>query len=756
MIILKKKRCDLEGCKTLSTRIRHTWAFETGTLWVAGLKFIGLKTAVHRSNRTVYKSVFNLLTPYMPLIPNNSESDRMHRKKTRTVYANFIIEQTAVNKNQLLKTHDPQFTGYKSETGAVFTTQADIYGLLHMRAPDPPLNVIAVADTGRVNVSWTTPLTNGGLEITSYIVTYNPGAISIDTALDTSITISGLTNGLAYTFTVYAVNKAGSSLGSIVSESVIPCIQAIAGKIATATPEVGYNGGVTIRATEYFGNIQWQSSIDNSVFVDISGANVALYTTMQLTRSMYYRTALSYPPSLVHTSGSIYIIVNAQSIAGTINGADINAGYDTSKSLVLTDSFGAIQWQSSLSDISSEYIDISGEHYVTYSTGKLTATTFYKAIVKNLASAPATASITVTVDAASVAGTVTCSVPHIGYNMHTVLDISDDCIGTIFQWQSSYVSASGFVDISGATTRSYTTANLTANTYYQAIVTNGASASATTTPATMITVDAQSTAGTIEQGANVNAGYGTVIGLDLSGNTGTIQWQSSTVADSGFIDISGNGTTSTSYISGALTTNTYYRVMVTNMASASVASDVTMVTVNPASETGTVSTVASEIGINKKATLKVTDYVGTIVWQSSTNGTSYIDIINATLPDYISDALTVSTYYRVVARNLYSPSSTSSAIFIVVDGLSTAGSVSASATTIGYSGSTILSLGSSIGSIQWQYSQDGSSYSNIVDATGVSYTANNLTVDTYYKAKVTNLMSDPVYSDPITIAVSTI
>lgn len=90
----------------------------------------------------------------------------------------------------------------------------------------------------------------------------------------------------------------------------------------------------------------------------------------------------------------------------------------------------------------------------------------------------------ITVDPASVAGTATAANTTICEGTNTILTLSGNT-GTI-QWQQSSDNIS-FTDISGATSASYNTGNLTATNYYRAVVTSG-SCSSTTSGVVTVTV----------------------------------------------------------------------------------------------------------------------------------------------------------------------------------------------------------------------------------------------------------------------------
>jgi hypothetical protein len=92
-------------------------------------------------------------------------------------------------------------------------------------APGAPTGVSATAGNGSASVSWTAP-SDGGSPITSYTVTPYVGSTAQTPTIvnppATTTSITGLTNGTAYTFTVTATNAIGTSSPSAPSNSVTP------------------------------------------------------------------------------------------------------------------------------------------------------------------------------------------------------------------------------------------------------------------------------------------------------------------------------------------------------------------------------------------------------------------------------------------------------------------------------------------------------------------------------------------------------
>ena len=88
--------------------------------------------------------------------------------------------------------------------------------------PDAPTAVTGVAGDGQVSLSWTAPVSDGGSAISSYTATASPGGLTCQTTSGTSCTVTGLTNGTSYTFTVTATNAIGTGAPSTSSPAVTP------------------------------------------------------------------------------------------------------------------------------------------------------------------------------------------------------------------------------------------------------------------------------------------------------------------------------------------------------------------------------------------------------------------------------------------------------------------------------------------------------------------------------------------------------
>ena len=123
--------------------------------------------------------------------------------------------------------------------------------------PGQPTGVAGARGDASVSVTWIAPASNGGAAITAYTVTSSPGSKTCAwSSGPLGCTVTGLTNGQGYTFTVTAANSFGPGTASAPSATVTPsavpgqpqAVTAVAGNASAAVSwaQPASNGGASI------------------------------------------------------------------------------------------------------------------------------------------------------------------------------------------------------------------------------------------------------------------------------------------------------------------------------------------------------------------------------------------------------------------------------------------------------------------------------------------------------------------------------
>ena len=256
---------------------------------------------------------------------SHDASDTTQRRKSRTLFADKVIQNATFDygiKNRIIlegtinhappMTYDPNY--YNAENGALYTTPEELAAYIESVSPatipTAPINIVAIHGNTQATITFNAPSNNGGAPITSYTVLSNPGNVTAS-GNASPIIITGLTNGVSYTFTVIATNSKGDSEPSAPSNAVIPVGNPSQPTGLSATPgnnqatiafTAGNNGGSPITNYLY--------STDGTNFVELSPADTTSPVTITgLTNGVTYSIYLKSKNTVGVSSASLPISV---------------------------------------------------------------------------------------------------------------------------------------------------------------------------------------------------------------------------------------------------------------------------------------------------------------------------------------------------------------------------------------------------------------------------------------------------------------
>ena len=318
-----------------------------------------------------------------------------------------------------------------------------------------------------------------------------------------------------------------------------------AGQTATFTAAASGNPTPTV---------QWQMSTDGGkTFSDIPGATIATYsfTTTAAENGNEYQAVFTNTAGKATTTAATLTVDYAPAVTSNPTSLTVNAGQTATFMASASDGNPTpttVQWQVS-TDGGKSFSDIAG---ATGTTLSFTATaaqngTEYQAVFSNAAGLSATTTAaTLTVDfAPTVTSSPTNQTVNAGQTATFMASASDgNPTPTTVQWQVSTDGGSMFSDIAGATSTKLTLTNTTPaqnGSEYEAVFSNSAGLSATTTPATL-TVDYAPTVTNNPTNLTINAGQTATFMASASDGNPTptaVQWQVNT--GSGFTNLSNAG-----------------------------------------------------------------------------------------------------------------------------------------------------------------------------------------------------------------------
>ena len=179
--------------------------------------------------------------------------------------------------------------------GKIITLNGNATSPIAAGLPGSPTSVVATAGNAKASVAFTIPDGDGGLEILDYTVVASPGELTA-TGIGSPIEITGLTNGVAYTFKVFAQNGLGEGENSQASNQITPQLNSAIQSVSQANAPVFNltNGIVTVKyqsdafnsASFKLMNINGQEIMNKSI-QSVSGTNTVSIAVGNLQAGIY-------------------------------------------------------------------------------------------------------------------------------------------------------------------------------------------------------------------------------------------------------------------------------------------------------------------------------------------------------------------------------------------------------------------------------------------------------------------------------------
>jgi predicted RNA-binding protein with TRAM domain/tRNA G37 N-methylase TrmD len=196
-------------------------------------------------------------------------------------------------------------------------------GAVPSTTPGAPTGVSGIGGAGQVTVSWSAPVSTGGATISSYTVTSSGGQSCSWSSGPLSCVVTGLGNGVAYTFTVTASNSAGEGTSSTASSSVTPLADApVLGSVTSGNGQITFNWGAVTHGGDTY-RVYWGTDPTwASAYTYSSSGGATSYTATGLTNgTTYYFRVAGWNNNLNPQVGTTAWSTNGSAVPSTTPGA---------------------------------------------------------------------------------------------------------------------------------------------------------------------------------------------------------------------------------------------------------------------------------------------------------------------------------------------------------------------------------------------------------------------------------------------------
>jgi len=525
----------------------------------------------------------------------------------------------------------------------------------------------------------------------------------------------------------------------------------VAGTLSSnATVCAAANSGTMILAGSVGSILRWESSTDNFATVNIIPNTTPTQNYTNLLQTTQYRAVVKSGVCATLTSNAIQITVDSVTVAGTLSSNATVCASGNSGTLTLTGFTGnIIRWESSTDNFTT--VTIIPNTTPTQNYTNLLQTTQYRAVVKSGVCATLTSnSIQVTVDPATVAGTLSSNATVCASGNSGTLTLTG-FMGNIIRWESSTDSWTTVTTINNLTP-SLTYTNLVQTTEYRAVVQSGI-CNLLATNHVRIQVDPITVAGTLSSDQTVCAS-GNSGSITLTGQTGSIlRWESSTDNWATVSTITNTFVTQT--FTNLAQTTTYRAVVQSGTCNQTVTNAVT-ITVDAPTMAGMLTSPVNSVCMPiHSSAIQLNGHQGNILrWESSTDNWASVTTINNNTNLQPFSNLVQTTAYRAVVQSGLCPVLMTAPLTITVYPATIAGTLSSDATVCAEGNSGTLTLTGSVGSIlRWESSTDNWATVTTIPNFINQYIYNNLTQNTAYRAVVQSGICNQLVTNTVQISV---
>jgi hypothetical protein len=412
--------------------------------------------------------------------------------------------------------------------------------------------------------------------------------------------------------------------------------------------------------------IKWQKASDTSFTspTDIASTSSSLTSAVMgsLTATTYFRAVVQNGSCSASNSSYVTITVTSAPVGGTVSSDQTVCYGNQPANITLTGSSGNVaKWQSASDSSFTTPVDIaSTSTTLTGATiGTLASSTYFRVELQNGSCSNVYSTyVYISVDTAPVGGSVSADQTICTGSQPLDINLTGS-VGNVVKWQkatnTSFTSPTDIASTSTTLTGS-TIGNLSATTYFRAVVQNGVCSDVYSSNYVTITVNAASVGGTVAANQTVCSGA-QPSDLAVSGHNGTVvKWQKSN--DTAFTtpsDIASTSSTLTSSNIGSISTTTYFRAVVQNGTCSSDNSSYITISIYADAVGGSVSSDQTICALTPATDLVLTGQTGNVVkWQKATNSsfTSPTDITSTstTLSSSLMGSISTTTYFRAVVQ----------------------------------------------------------------------------------------------------------